>query len=75
MKFIEPRYEHKDNLLFWNVIAYDNAMWSKWEGLGFADYYFVQHKLFKWVKRIKCFGYKAKEHPTYIEFCKKHLNN
>jgi hypothetical protein len=70
--YLTPRYEHKTDLLWWNVIAHEEAVWSKWEGLGFADYYFVQHKLFKKMKRIKCFGYRAKEHPIYKEFCEKY---
>jgi hypothetical protein len=73
MNFIKPRYEHKDALWLWNVIAHEEAVWSKWEGLGFADYYFVQHKIFKKIKRIKCFGYRAKEHPKYQEFYDKYF--
>lgn len=71
-EFIEPRCEHKSSLFWWNVIAHESATWSKWDGLGFADYYFVQHKLFKNKKTLKYFGYKPKEHPEWKEFFNKY---
>jgi hypothetical protein len=74
MEYLKPRYEHKFDLLMWNVIAHKDAKWSVWNGLKFADYYFVQHKIFRKVKRVKCFGYKPKLHPYYVEFCNKHIN-
>ena len=69
---MEPRYEHRDSLIFWKVLDHEEAIWKKWEGLGFSDYYYVQHIIFKKIKRIKCFGYRQKAHPTYEEFKKKH---
>ena len=65
-----PRDEHKDKLIMWKVIAHKEAVWSKWEGLGFDDYYYVQHRILKGIKRIKYFGYRPTQHPIYKEFKK-----
>ena len=75
MDFIKPRYEHESELWLWDIIEHEEAVWSKWDGLGFADYYYVQHKLFRWIKRVKCFGYRPKEHPKYKIFLKRYLLN
>ncbi len=69
---MKPRYEHRDSLIMWKVIDHTSATWSKWSGLGFADYYYVQHRIFKRMKRIKCFGYRPKDHPLYNDFKAKH---
>jgi hypothetical protein len=58
MEFLTPRYEHKDSLIFWNVIEHSYGIWSVWDGLEFCDFYYVQHIWFKKIKKIKIFGYK-----------------
>lgn len=72
MEFIKPRYEHKDQLFWWNVIAHQEAKWSVWDGLEFSDYYFLQHRIFTSIKIIKCFGYRPEDHPAYKKFCEKY---
>ena len=69
----DVRYEHIVALFMWKVLAHHEAVWSKLDGLGFSDYYYVQHKIFKRMKRIKCFGYRPKDHPKYKELCNKYL--
>lgn len=70
-QYIKPRYKHRGDLFMWNVIAHESSTWSVWDGLEFSDYYYVQHKLFKRIKRVKCFGYKPEQHPEYKVFCEK----
>lgn len=69
---MKPRYEHKNALIMWKVLDHTDAKWSVWDGLKFSDYYYVQHKIFKRIKRIKCFGYKPQQHPEYDKFKNKH---
>jgi hypothetical protein len=67
-----PRHEHKEALIMWKVLDHAYAKWSVCDGLEFSDYYYVQHRLFKKIKRIKCFGYKPHQHPKYKEFKNKY---
>lgn len=73
--FIEVRNDHKGYFVFWDVIDYQEAWWSTRDGFDFAYFYFVQHKLFKKLKRVQCYGYRAKDHCDYKIFHKKHLNS
>jgi len=66
------RRDHKKSLAMWRVIDHTCATWSVLDGLEFNDYYYVHHKLFKRIKRLKHFGYKADQHPEYINFKSKH---
>jgi len=57
---------------FWyKILIQMEATWSAWDGLEFNDYFYLQHKLFKFIRIKRIYGYKADQHPNYYDFLQK----
>lgn len=57
---------------WWNILDEEKRMWNTWDSWENCYYYYVQHRIFKFIKTIKCEGYRPYDHPVYLEFKNKH---